>query len=59
MEGRGRKNPVEYLFINRNESNLRNFVTYAVFVEGDNEKGVVPLRRTANGLIDLLCPRFT
>ena len=30
-----------------------------MFVEGDDEKSVVPLRRTANSLIDLLSPRFT
>lgn len=34
----GSENPCEIL-INRNESNLRNFVTYTVFVEGDDEKG--------------------
>ena len=57
MEGRDLKTPVEDL-INRNESNLKNFVTYTVFVEGDDEKGVIPLRRTANSLIDLLSPHF-
>ena len=45
--------------IGKSESNLSNFVTYTVFIEGDDEKSVVPLRRTANGLIDLLSPRFT
>ena len=45
--------------MNRNESNSRNLATYTMFVESDDEKGVVPLRRTANGLIDLLSPGFT
>ena len=58
MEGRGRKNPFGRL-MNRNESNSRNLATYTMFVESDDEKGVVPLRRTANGLIDLLSPGFT
>ena len=47
--------------MNRNGEycDMRKFITYTVFVEGDDEKGVVPLRRTTNSLKDLLSPYFT
>ena len=57
--GHGQQTPVADWSIGKFD--MQNFkgITYAMLVEGEDEKGVIPLRRSTNSLIDWFRPPFT